>query len=96
MKLFPSSVAKQKYKTRIRQTSKETEESSGCLAAPGPSGSPDLGELVGDLWGVGILSGLLLQRHHYEILEKLSLLPLDQLQLQSAITGGLSQHGLQF
>lgn len=55
-----------------------------------------LGELVGDLRGVRVFAGFLFQRNNHKILKELSLLPLDQLQLQCAVAGGPSKNGLQF
>lgn len=53
-----------------------------------------LGELVGHFRGVGVLGGLLLERHHHKVLKKLPLLPLNQLQLQRSVAGSAAQHGL--
>ena len=55
-----------------------------------------LGELVGDLWRVGVFAGFLFQRNNHKILKEFPLLPLDELQLQRAVAGGPSQDGLQF
>lgn len=55
-----------------------------------------LGELVGNLWGVGVFAGFLFKRNNHEILKELSLLPLNELQLQCAVAGGPSKDGLQF
>ena len=55
-----------------------------------------LGELIGYFWGEWVLGGLLLQWNHHKVLKKLPLLPLDELQLQSAVARCPAKDGLQF
>lgn len=64
------------------------------VGGAGRRGWPHLGKLVGDFREVGVSGWLLLEGHHHKILEKLPLLPLEQLQLQCPITGSALQHGL--